>query len=289
MSQTPLVSIVVSNYEYGRFLPQFFRCLAAQTFGLSRVELVVVDDGSSDDSVHTARTLGAALGLARFRVIPLRHQGHPGPVRNAGLRAARGRYLLCLDPDDCVEPGFLARTVAALEATPHVALAYTDYLENGPAGSRTVVLPEFDSGLLRTQNVLTLATLMRREVFEASRGFSAATAYEDWDFWVQAAANGFCGVRVPSPLFCYNHHRANFSWKARLADGRAKACIVRDNKYYFDPEVLAWARALLNGEPWAVSFKRGLIPRAEDVRMLRSIAEDVLHRRAQSDVAVAGS
>lgn len=285
MPETPLVSIVVANYDYARYLPRLFASLAGQTFGLGRVELVVVDDGSTDGSVPVARALGATLGLARLRVLPLRHQGHPGPVRNAGLRVAAGRYLLCLDPDDELAPGFLARTVTALEADPGVALAYTDYVESGPGGSRDVALPEFDPGLLRIQNPLTLATLMRREVFAASRGFSAATAYEDWDFWVQAAAAGFAGVRVPAPLFCYNHHRANFSWRARLADGRAKAQIVADNKYFFDPEVLAWARALLRGEAWAVPFKRGLIPRARDVAALRAIAADVARARRAAPLA----
>ena len=276
----PLVSIVISNYEYGHYLPALFKCLAAQTLGLSRVETLVVDDGSADGSVETARALGAALGLARFKVIGLRHQGRPGPVRNVGLAASRGRYLLCLDPDDTLEPGFLARTVAALETNPGAALAYTDYLEDAPQGVRTVSLPEFSPELLRTQNTLTLATLMRREVFEASRGFSVETAYEDWDFWVQAAHNGFAGVRVPMALFRYNHHGSNFSWKARLVDGRAKARIVVDNKYFFEPEVVGWARALLRGEAWAVPFKRGLIPRARDVRQLRALVERMLAREA---------
>lgn len=276
----PLVSIVISNYEYGHYLPALFKCLAVQTLGLSQVEVLVVDDGSSDDSVATARALGAALGLARFKVIGLRHQGRPGPVRNVGLAASRGRYLLCLDPDDTLEPGFLSRTVAALDTTPAAALAYTDYLEAGSHGVRTVSLPDFSTDLLRTQNTLTLATLMRREVFESSRGFSAETAYEDWDFWIQAAHNGFTGVRVPMPLFRYNHHGSNFSWKARLVDGRAKARIVVDNKYFFEPEVVGWARALLRGEAWAVPFKRGLIPRAHDVRHLQELVRQMLDREA---------
>lgn len=274
----PLVSIVVPNFEYGHFLPALFRSLAAQTMGLTRVELIVVDDGSSDDSVATARVQGAALGLARFKVLALRHQGKPGLVRNAGLAQARGRYLLCLDADDTIEPGFLARTVAALEQCPGGALAYTDYLEAAPEGERVVPLPAFDPELLRTQNTLPPATLMRREVFEKSRGYSGATAYEDWDFWVQAAANGFSGVRVPLPLFRYNLHANNYSWKARLMDGRAKARIVLDNKYFFEPEVVAWARALEKGEAWAVPFKRGLIPRAGDVAVLRRMAGELLER-----------
>lgn len=276
----PLVSIVVSNYEYGHYLPALFRSLASQTLGLMQVELIIADDGSTDGSVETARALGAALGLARFKVISLKHRGKPGPVRNAGLSVAQGRYLLCLDPDDAIEPGFLSRTVAALDNCPEAALAYTDYYESTESGERVVSLPDFDSELLRTQNTLTLATLMRREVFERSRGFSAETAYEDWDFWIQAAGNGFSGMRVPLPLFRYNHHGSNFSWKARLVDGRAKARIVIDNKYFFESEVVGWARALLRSEAWAVPFRRGLIPRGADVSALREMASRVLDRES---------
>jgi len=276
----PLVSVVVSNYEYAHFLPALFRSLAAQTLGLNHVELILADDGSSDGSVETARTLGAALGFARFKVLALKHRGKPGPVRNAALSSARGRFLLCLDPDDAIEPGFLSRTVATLVRRPEAGLAYTDYIEATPTGERVVSLPEFRSEVLRTQNTLTLATLMRREVFERSRGFSAETAYEDWDFWIQAASNGFTGVRVPLPLFRYNHHASNFSWKARLVDGLAKARIVLDNKHFFEPEVVGWARSLDKGEPWALPFKRGLIPRAADLRALSELTERMLREKA---------
>ncbi|BBD07829.1 glycosyltransferase family 2 protein [Desulfovibrio ferrophilus] len=276
----PLVSIVISNYEYGHYLPALFNSLASQTLGLMQVEVIVADDGSSDGSADTARTLGAALGFSRFKVIALKHRGKPGPVRNAGLSIARGRYLLCLDPDDAIEPGFLSRTVAALDNCPEASLAYTDYFEATGDGGRVVSLPDFDAKLLQTQNPLTLATLMRREVFERSRGFSDQTAYEDWDFWVQAAENGFKGIRVPLPLFRYNHHGSNFSWKARLVDGRAKAQIVLDNKYFFDPEVVGWARALVRSEAWAVPFRRGLIPRGADVLALREMASRVLDRES---------
>jgi len=274
----PLVSIVISNYEYERFLPGLFRSLASQTLGLNQVEVILVDDGSSDGSVETAREQGVAYGFARFKVLSLKHRGKPGPVRNAGLSVAQGRYLLCLDPDDSIEPGFLSRTVAALDNCPEASLAYSDYLEYSPEGDRVVSLPAFDAHLLRTQNTLTLATLMRREVFERSRGFSAQTAYEDWDFWVQAANNGFWGLRVPLPLFRYNHHGSNFSWKARLVDGRAKAQIVLDNKHFFEPAVVGWARSLIRGEAWAVPFRRGLIPRPADVMALREMACQVLDR-----------
>lgn len=150
-------------------------------------------------------------------------------------------------------------------------IACVDYIEESPAGSRVVRVPDFHPDLLRTQNLFHTTSLMRREVWLASRGFRAETAYEDWDFWVQAAMAGFGVVRVAEPLLHYVFHDANYSHAARADDGRAKARIVRDNPAFFESEVRAWARALLRGEPWAVPFTRGVIPRAADIRALREL------------------
>ncbi|NHZ47487.1 glycosyltransferase family 2 protein, partial [Nitratidesulfovibrio liaohensis] len=152
---------------------------------------------------------------------------------------------------------------------PHIACV--DYIEETPAGSRVVQVPDFHPDLLRTQNLFPTTSLMRREVWLASRGFRTETAYEDWDFWVQAAMAGFSVVRVAQPLLHYVFHDANYSHAARADDGRAKARIVRDNPAFFESEVRAWARALLCGEPWAVPFTRGVIPRAADIRALREL------------------
>lgn len=279
--RTPRISVVVANHDYGRFLDRFFGALAAQTFPPDAMEVVFVDDASSDDSRERALRWQADGPWGAFRVLALPRVGRPGPVRNAGAEAARGPFLLFCDPDDYLAPGFLRRTHAALLAagagdglptgipSPHIAC--TDYIEESPTGSRVVRVPDFHPDLLRTQNLFHTTSLMRREVWLASRGFRAATAYEDWDFWVQAAMAGFGVARVAEPLLHYVFHDANYSLAARADDGRAKARIVRDNPGFFESEVRAWARALLRGEPWAAPFGRGIIPRAADIRALREL------------------
>lgn len=340
--RTPRISVVVANHNYGRFLDRFFGALAAQTFPADEVEVVFVDDASSDDSRERARHWQADGPWAAFRVLALPRVGRPGPVRNAGAETARASFLLFCDPDDYLAPDFLRRTHAALtepdghpdaapDAAPnaepdakpgargrdvtardvigtgptplrdlaHAALlaagagdglapgdlptgnpssttarphiACTDYVEESPTGSRVVRVPNFHPDLLRTQNLFHTTSLMRREVWLASRGFRAETAYEDWDFWVQAAMAGFGVVRVAQPLLHYVFHDANYSLAARADDGRAKARIVRDNPAFFESEVRAWARAHLRGEPWAAPFSRGVIPRAADIRALREL------------------
>jgi len=262
-----LASIVVSNRDYASRLPGLFASLAAQTTGLGRVECVFADDASADGSLDAARALGGALPFARFEARAVGPLGHPARTRNAGFALTTGDPLLFLDADDTLAPRFLEACLDALAAGDHVV--YTDYVERSPQGQRTVRLPDFRPELLRTQNILTMGAMARREVFLALDGFGDHTDYEDWDFWVRAAHQGFRFARVPEPLYVYTQHEANFSRKAQARDARAKAALVAATPGFFPPETRRWAKALAEGKPWAQPLGRGLIPREEDVRALR--------------------
>lgn len=274
----PRVSVVVPNHNYGRFLDRFFGSLAAQDFPASQMEVLLVDDASTDDSLERAESWRSRADWANFEILRLPRTKKPGLVRNAGLAQARGTFLLCCDPDDWLEPGFISRSLASLEPYPHRHIAYTDYQEESPKGSRLLNLPAFRPEILRTQNVFHTTSLMRRQVWEASRGFRANTTYEDWDFWIQAAMNGFKPVHVPDSLLHYCFHEANFSHAAVKADGLSKAAIVRNNPSFFPPEVRLWATAFIRREFWAPPFTRGIIPRAEDIRAVFDLYAQKLAR-----------
>lgn len=268
------LSIVIPCYNYARFLPRLFASLAGQGGVLPDAEIIVVDDGSRDGSADVARELCAGLDLPAWKVLDAPHSGLPGRTRNLGLAEASGDYLLCLDPDDEIAPGYLAAVLDALKAGADVA--YTDYLRVNPDGVREVVaLPEFEPDLLRAQNILAPTAAIKRRAFEATRGYRENTAYEDWDLWVQLALAGARFRRIPEALYVYHLHEANFSHAARRRDGEAKAWVVRNNKRFFPRETGRWADALLRGEIWAQPFGRGLIPRAEDVAQLKAIYERV--------------
>ncbi len=283
MSDRPLLTVVVPNFEYARFFPRFFRALEAQTLDPAAMEVVLVDDGSTDGSAVEAMRWSRRLRAADFRFKAIRHRGLPGAVRNVGLSDARGRYMVCLDPDDVIAPTFLSRCLDALERTPGAALAYTDWSRVGCGESRDIACPEYAPGLLATQNYFPCTAMFRAEVWRASRGYAENTAYEDWDFWIQAEANGFAALRVPGALYEQRVHAGSYSARAVVDDGPAKAAIVLNNRPYFHPEVVAWARALQRGEPWAAPMPRGWIPRPEDVRAVRNEAARVLARRVAAN------
>src|SRR5690606_3615953 len=95
----PLVSIVIPNYNYGRFIAEAIESVLNQTY--PNIELIVVDDGSSDDSLEAIRQYEKKLILIS--------QKNSGVVvaRNNGAAKSRGEYISFLDADDVIEPTFI--------------------------------------------------------------------------------------------------------------------------------------------------------------------------------------
>ncbi|KJL43816.1 MULTISPECIES: glycosyltransferase family 2 protein [Microbacterium] len=113
-------SVVIPCYNYGRFLPDAVRSALSQD-GVE-VEVIVVDDQSTDDSREVAA--GLAEGDARVRLLV--NPVNSGHVRsfNAGWEASTGEFVVKLDADDLLTPGSLSRAIALFEANPSVGLVY---------------------------------------------------------------------------------------------------------------------------------------------------------------------
>ncbi|WP_172293325.1 glycosyltransferase family 2 protein [Pseudoruegeria sp. HB172150] len=114
----PRASIIVPAYNVAKTLRETLHSLLGQTF--TDLEVVVVDDGSTDRTVAVARSFGDP----RIRVIQQPNRGLAG-ARNGGIAAARGEYIGFCDADDLWRPTKLAAHIAHLEANPHVGLSYS--------------------------------------------------------------------------------------------------------------------------------------------------------------------
>jgi cellulose synthase/poly-beta-1,6-N-acetylglucosamine synthase-like glycosyltransferase len=120
LRQHPRVSIILPTYNRARFLPQAFASIRAQTF--NDWELLVIDDGSTDDTQAVVEELSVSLsGSVRYV-----HQANQGAhaARNTGIELARGDYLAFFDSDDYWLPHHLHACVAALQANPEVDWVY---------------------------------------------------------------------------------------------------------------------------------------------------------------------
>jgi glycosyltransferase involved in cell wall biosynthesis len=256
LNHAPLVSVVIPNHDYGHFLPACLESLARQDLGPQHLEVVLVDDASTDGSLELARRLLPGLGFAAWNAFGIPRKGRPGPVRNVGLSQAHGRFLLTLDPDDALRPGYLSACVNALETGADVA--YTDYVLALDGRLIPCRVRDYGKLLLANQNIITTAAVFRRELWDRGAHFRAETAYEDWDFWIQLALMGARFAHVGQPLYYYRQHKANFSREAQARDAGSKARIVLDNRAFFPSWTLAWARGVEQGRPDAMPS--GVIP-----------------------------
>lgn len=116
----PTVRVVVPCYNYGRYLPDCVGSVLSQE-GVA-VEVVVIDDASTDDSADVAR----ALARADDRVSVIVHEQNRGHIRtyNEGLSTATTDYLVLLSADDMLAPGALGRATRVMEQNPNVGLVY---------------------------------------------------------------------------------------------------------------------------------------------------------------------
>jgi len=113
VSENPLVSVIISNYNYERFLEEAIDSALDQTY--SNVEVIVVDDGSTDDS----RRIIAGYGK---RIVTVsKENGGQASACNVGFQASKGEIVIFLDADDMILPATVQRVIAAFQSKPAVA------------------------------------------------------------------------------------------------------------------------------------------------------------------------
>jgi GT2 family glycosyltransferase len=200
-ADVPTVSVIIPCYGQAEYLPEAVRSVLSQTF--TDWELIVVDDGSPDDTADVATSLIAAYPERHIRLIRQANAGLAS-ARNAGIARSKGRYVLPLDADDMIAPSMLEQTVSLLERDQGVSIAYTDLQQFG-GENEVIQAAEFDPHRLPEANHLSYCALYRREVWEAVGGYNPnmSFGYEDWDFWLGSLERGYGFRRVPEPLLLY--------------------------------------------------------------------------------------
>lgn len=194
--ERPRLSVIIPCHDDGDYL---IDAVASVERNAPEAELIVVDDGSTQP--RTLEVL-AALREAGHRVIEQPHSGLSA-ARNTGIAASAGDYLLPLDADNRLLPGFAAEAVALLEAEPAAGVVYGDRREFG-ARSGDVPVPELDLPRMLWSNYIDACAVVRRAVWSDNGGYDITfTDWEDWDFWLGAAERGWQFLHLPRPAFEY--------------------------------------------------------------------------------------
>jgi glycosyltransferase involved in cell wall biosynthesis len=237
----PMVSVIVSCYNYGRYLPDLIASLIGGESSLGTMkpqtfqsfEVVIVDDASQDETPAIIRSLiDPWKGIRSIRLPAAVHpDGMPNNgtplANNAGIEASYGRYISILGGDDMMEHTRLGRMVQALEANPH-SVIYDDMqmFAHGRLG-QVMQMRDYSFDDLLQRNHIHAGIMFPRQAYVDTGGYPVAMRYgrEDWAFNVALGVHGYCGVHLDYPGYLYRREEqgrstrnTNPSWMSRFAE-----------------------------------------------------------------------
>jgi glycosyltransferase involved in cell wall biosynthesis len=249
----PIVSVIIPSYNCEPYIAETINSVLNQSF--KDIELIVVDDGSTDRTREIVASFGAPVRLVS------QENARVSAARNRGISEAAGQYICLIDHDDYWFPHKLEQQVALLKAHAEVGVVYSAFIlwhadenERFPEPS-SFDLTAFPHGidpelsgwiycrLLLDCLMLTSTAMFRREVFEHCGNFDVNLPYsEDWDLWLRISREyPFLKQQQPTTLYRLHPHqgirivrmidyrtelliKASQMWGLCNADGR---CIKR--------------------------------------------------------------
>jgi glycosyltransferase involved in cell wall biosynthesis len=212
----PTVSVIVTSYNYGRYIAAALKSVRDQSF--DDFECLVVDDGSTDDSIAVIQSF---LPDARFRLIRLENGG-VSRARNVGLDQARGRFFAFLDADDVWRPTKLERQLGRFSDDPSLGVVFTGRTlidrDDVSQPSADLTPPEGDVvvPLFRQNFVCFSSAMVKAEASVRVGGFDERLGLAvDYDFWLRVAGC-YRFAWVDEPLVAYRiGHGNNISARQR--------------------------------------------------------------------------
>jgi glycosyltransferase involved in cell wall biosynthesis len=224
----PLVSIIIPCYNCEAFLQETIESALAQSY--DRVEIIVVDDGSTDRSPQIARG---------FPVLYIRQSNHGLTAsRNLGIRESRGSYVVFLDADDRLRPEAIETGLRVMAEHPECAMAVGDHLfvsQDGShlADSRKACLAACHYEALLKSNFIEMisSVLFRRSVLVEIGGFDTGLRVaEDYELYLRIART--YPIRCHTAVIAeYRMHQANASHNSELMLSMTLGVLRREGRY----------------------------------------------------------
>lgn len=227
------ISIIITCHNYGRYLRQCMESVKAQTYAKderAEIEIIVVDDGSTDDTPTIADELRAKYIFSYIRTEGI----GLAAAANTGIRKSFGSYIMRLDADDCLHPDFCLVLSNYLDANADADCVYCDYYKTADDGAILI-------GDAPTLNEPPLGSCMMytRSLWEDLGGYQEFLEHqEDFEFWQRLLQRDYKTHHIDLPLWYYrqhdkqmsnNHnakHRARHAIKEQRGDHPRVLCVI---------------------------------------------------------------
>lgn len=213
----PLVSVVIPAWNARRHIAEAIRSVLDQTTG--DLEVVVVDDGSDDDTADVAW----AAADDRCVVVRQPHRG-TGATRNAGLALARGTFVAHLDADDLWPPGRLAALVAPLQADPELEATFGTAVEFADPDAPPTAHVETTARPVRAATT----GMVRRAAHDRIGGFRTLLTGDQIDWTARAVEAGLRHVTIDAVVLRRRIHATNNSHRFPSSGGTERLALLRE-------------------------------------------------------------
>ena len=215
--------MIMPCFNHGEFVQEAVESVTR--LGRDDFELIVVDDGSTDERTRREMHTLSALGI---NVVRQENKGLAG-ARNAGVLAAQGEYIFPLDADDRLRSGWLEQGATILRSDSKVGVVYGDAQCFGTRTDRWRVGP-FETTRLLRWNYIHASALYRRSVWEQNRGYDGTMpvqGLEDWDFWLGALEHGWKFAYLPEVFFDYRQRDGSMISKTYAFENQIREFVGR--------------------------------------------------------------
>jgi len=214
------VSIVIPNYNQGHLICDAIRSAIDQDYPKDKYDIIIVDDGSTDDSVkiitdyiqkrQTYEVEDNDYSDPPIKLIA-KTNGGTASARNAGIKESVNDIIAFLDSDDLYLKDKLKRSVEELNRYPNTGCVYSDYIEEQINGDKNYTFKRsFDLSILLEQCIVSTNSVMFKHVFDLIGEIDESIkGCEDYDLWLRISLAGFMIRHIPEVLFIYRHHGMN--------------------------------------------------------------------------------
>lgn len=208
MNRNPLLTVYITNYNYGKYIKQSIESVLVQTF--QDFELFIIDDGSVDDSKEIIEQY---RDNPKINIIYQQNKGL-NVTNNIAMRASVAKYIMRLDADDFLTPDALEIMVSTLENDTDLGLVFPDYYYTNDDGIITgeEIRHDFDKDVsLFDQPAHGACTMIRLENLRMLGGYNESfTCQDGYDLWIKFIMH-YKVTNINKPLFYYRRHGNNLT------------------------------------------------------------------------------
>jgi len=237
LPDAPLVSVIIPCYNFEQYLRECVESVIAQTY--LNLEIIIVDDGSTDNSNAIARDLLKEYPCT-IRHYPNEHFGQPAFPRNFGISESNGEFIICLDGDDKLHPEYIETCLHALQQNPDASIAYTDVQSFDGADGIWHMIRDYNFQNLLCGNFIPSGSMYKKVVWQDVGGYKTnLSGVDDYNFWIEAGKLGHFGVPIDRPLFYHRERADSMLREVVIPHGQAKwNQLILHNSDVFDVEMV---------------------------------------------------